>query len=58
MLVPGIFQIGGTFMSPELNAFPELELRKKLLSFSRPWAFTSISVKQQFASTTPNKFID
>ena len=58
MLVPGIFLIGGTFKSPELNAFPKLELLKTLLSFSRPWAPTSISLKQQFASTTPNKFIE
>ena len=44
MLVPGIFLIGGTFKSPELNAFPKIELLKILLSFSRPWAPTSISV--------------
>jgi len=44
--------------SPELNAFPKLELLKTLLSFSRPWALASISVKQQFASATPNKFIE
>ena len=58
MLVPGIFLIGGTFNSQELNAFPKLELLKTLLSFSRPWAPTSISVKQQFATATPNKFIE
>ena len=58
MLVPVIFLIGGTFKSPELNAFPELELLKTLLSFSRPWDPTSISVKQQFASATPKKFIE
>jgi hypothetical protein len=56
MLASGIFLIGGTFKSPELNAFPKLELLKTLLSFSRPWVPTSISVKQQFASATPNKF--
>jgi hypothetical protein len=56
MVVTGIFLIGGTFKSPELNAFPKLELLKTLLSFSRPWAPTSVSVEQQFASTTPNKF--
>ena len=56
MLVPGIFLIGRTFKSPELNAFPKLQLLKTLLSFSRPWDPTSISVKQQFASSTPNKF--
>jgi len=56
MLVTGIFLIGGTFKSPELNAFPKLQLLKTLLSFSRPWDPTSISVKQQFASSTPNKF--
>ena len=50
MPVPGIFLIGGTFNSPELNVFPKLELLKAMLSFSRPWAPTSISVKQQFAS--------
>jgi len=50
MLVPQISVIGGTFKSPGLNAFPKLELLKTLLSFSRPWAPTSISVKQQFAS--------
>jgi hypothetical protein len=44
--------------SPEMNAFPKLELLKTLLSFLRPWAPTSISVKQQFASATPNKFIE
>jgi len=58
MLVPGIFLGGGTFNSPELNDFPKLELQKTLLSFSRPWAPTSSSVKQQFASATSNKFID
>jgi len=58
MLVPGIFLIAGTFKSPELNAFPKLELLKTLLSFSRSWAPTSISVKQQFASATPNKFTE
>jgi len=58
MLVPGIFLIGRTFKSPELNAFPKLELLKTLLSFTRPWAPTSISVKQQFVSATPNKFIE
>ena len=51
MLVPGIFLIGGTFKSPELNAFPKFELLKTLLSFSCPWAPTSISVKQHFASS-------
>jgi len=56
MLVPGIFLIGGTFKSPELNAFPKFELLKTLFSFSCQWAPTSISVKQQFASATPNKF--
>ena len=50
MLVPGIYLIGGTFKPPELNAFPKLDLLKTLLSFSCPWAPTSISVKQQFAS--------
>jgi len=44
MLVPGIFLIGGIFKSPELNAFPKLELLKTLLWFSYPWAPTSISV--------------
>jgi hypothetical protein len=34
-LVPGVFLIGRTFKSPELNAFPKLELLKTLLSFSR-----------------------
>jgi hypothetical protein len=58
MLIPGIFLVAGTFKSPETNAFPKLELLKSLLSFSRPKAPTSISVKQQFASTTPNKFIE
>jgi len=58
MLVHGIFLIGGTFRSPELNAFPKFELLKTLLSLSRPWAPTSISVKQQFASATPNTFIE
>jgi hypothetical protein len=58
IFVTGIFLIGGTFKSPELNAFPKLELLKTLLSFSRPWAPTSISVKQQFASAAPNKFIE
>jgi hypothetical protein len=58
VLVPGIFLIGGTFKSPELNAFPVLELLKTLLTFSHPWAPTSISVKQQFPSATPNKFIE
>ena len=33
MLVPGIFLIGGTFKSPELNAFPELELQKHCYLF-------------------------
>jgi len=56
MLVPGIFLIGGTLQSPEINAFPKFVLLKTLLLFSRPWAPTSISVKQQFASATPNKF--
>jgi len=55
MLVPGIFLIGGTFKSPEINAFPKPP--KTPLSFSRPWAPTSISVRQQFASAAPNKFI-
>ena len=58
MLVPGIFIIGRKYKSPELNAFPKLELLKTLLSLSRPWAPTSTSVKQQFASATPNKFIE
>jgi hypothetical protein len=58
MLVPGIFLIEGTFKSPELNAFPKFELLETLLSFSRPWAPTSISEKQQFASATPNKFTE
>ena len=58
MRIPGVFLIGRTFKSPELNAFPKLELLKTLLSFTRPWAPTSISVKQQFASTTPNNFIE
>ena len=58
MLVLGIFLIGRTFKSPELNAFPKLELLKTLLSFSHPWVPTSVSVKQQFASTTPKKFIE
>jgi len=49
MLLPGIFLTGGTFKSPELNVLPKFELLKTLLSFSRPWAPTSISVKQQFA---------
>ena len=47
MLVPEIFLIGGTFKSPELNAFPKFELLRTLLSFLCPWAPTSISVKQQ-----------
>ena len=47
MLVPGISLIGGIFKSPELNTFPKFELLKTLLSLSRPWASTSISVKQQ-----------
>ena len=55
ILVPGIFLTGGTFKSPELNAFPKLVLLKTLLSFSHPWAPTSISVKQEFALATPNK---
>jgi len=42
MLVPVIFLIGGTFKSPELNAFPKFELLKTLLSLSRPWAPTSV----------------
>jgi len=50
MLVSGIFLIGGTFKSPELNALQKLELLKTLLSFSYPWAPTSISVKQTFLS--------
>jgi len=50
MLVPGVFLIGGTFKSPELNPFQKLELLKTLLSFSHPWAPTSVSVKQKFAS--------
>jgi len=36
MLVPGVFLIGETFKSPELNAFPKYELLKTVLSFSRP----------------------
>ena len=56
MLVLGIFLIGGIFKSPELKAFPKPELLKTMLSFSHPWVPTSISVKQQFASATPNKF--
>ena len=56
MRVPRIFLIGGTFKSPELNAFPEFELLKTLFSLSHPWAPTSIIVKQLFASATPNKF--
>jgi hypothetical protein len=58
IFVPGMFLIGGMFKSPELNVFPKLESLKTLLSFSRPRAPTSISVKQQFASATPNKFIE
>jgi len=58
MLVPEMFLIGGTFKSPELHAFPKLEFLKTLLPFSRSWAPTSISVKQQLASATPNKFIE
>jgi len=58
MLVPGIFLIGGTFKSPELNAFPKLELIKTLLSFACPWATTSISVRQQLVPNTPNKFTE
>jgi hypothetical protein len=58
VLVPGMFLIGGTFKSPELNAFPKLELLKTLLSFSRPWVPTSISAEEQFVSATPNKFIE
>jgi hypothetical protein len=54
MFVPGMFLIGGMFKSSELNAFAKLELLKILLSFSHPWDPTSISVKQQFASATPN----
>jgi len=45
-------------MSPELNALPKLELLNTLLSFTRPWAPTSFSGKQQFASATTNKFIE
>jgi len=58
MLVRGIFLIGGTFKSPELNALLKFELLKTMLSLSRPWAPTSVSVKQQFASATPNEFIE
>jgi hypothetical protein len=58
MLVPGVLLIGGTFKSPELNTFLKLELLKSLLLFSHSWAPTTISVKQQFASATPNKFIE
>jgi hypothetical protein len=58
ILVPEIFLTGGTFKSPELNAFPKLELLKTLLSFSLQWAPTSISVEQQCASSTPNKVIE
>ena len=36
MLVPGIFLIGETFKSPELNTCSKLELLKTLLLFSRP----------------------
>jgi len=56
MLVRGIFLIGGICTPPELNAYPKFELLKTLLSLSCPWAPTSISVKQQFASATPKKF--
>jgi len=56
MLVPGILIIGGTFKSPELHAFPKLELLKTLLLFSRPWAPTSISVKHNFATATFHSF--
>jgi hypothetical protein len=55
--VPGILLIGGTFKSPELNTFQKLELLKTLLLFSHPWASTTISVQQQFASATPTKFV-
>jgi hypothetical protein len=58
VLVPGIFLIVGAFKSPDLNAFPKFELLKTLSSFSRPWTPTSISVKQQFASATPNEFTE
>ena len=58
LYVPGIFLIGGTFQSPDLNAFPKFELLKTLLLMSRPWDPTSIRVKQQFASFTPSKFIE
>jgi len=58
MLVPGMFLMGGTFKSPELNVFPKLELLKTLLSFSHPQAPMPISVKHKFASATPNKFIE
>ena len=58
MLVPGIFLIEGTFKSPELNAFPKLELLKTLLSSSRPQASTSICVNQQFASAMPKSLIE
>jgi hypothetical protein len=40
MLVPGILLIEGTLKSPELNAFPKVELLKTLLSLSRPQAPT------------------
>lgn len=56
MLVPGMFLFGGTFKSPEINAFPKLKLPKILLSFWRPWAPTSISTKQQLVSATRSKF--
>jgi len=55
MLLPIILLIGGTFKSPELNTF---ELLKPLLLFSHPWAPTTISVKQQFASATLRNFIE
>jgi hypothetical protein len=58
MFVPGIFLTGGTFKLPELNALPKFVLLKTLLTFSRPRAPTSISVKQQFASATPKRFTE
>ena len=56
MVVPGTVIIGGTFKSPELHAFPKHELLKTLLLFLRPWAPTSMSVKQNFASATFHGF--
>jgi hypothetical protein len=58
LFVPAIFLIGGTLKSPDLNALSKLELLKTLLLLSRPRAPTPISVKQQFASAIPNKFIE